>query len=117
LRHPVYCAFAPWDTASFIIFNGSKPLSYNIIAQWSKPRVRRLIDKPKKAMSTYLTVLWNLHMQEVLYLTNTGNFYFWILLPGRERYFLGLLSCIYSWIRHESYFRNQRCPWGALESI
>ena len=35
-------------------------------------------------------VLWNLHMQEVLYLTYTGNFYFWILLPGREIYFLGL---------------------------
>ena len=29
-------------------------------------------------------------MQEVLYLIYTGNFYFWILLPGREMYFLGL---------------------------
>jgi hypothetical protein len=29
-------------------------------------------------------------MQEVLYLTSTGNFYFWILLPAREVYFLGL---------------------------
>jgi hypothetical protein len=38
-------------------------------------------------------VLWNLHMREVLYLTYTGNFYFWILLPGREIYFLDLLSC------------------------
>jgi hypothetical protein len=37
-------------------------------------------------------VLWNSHMQEVLYLTYTGNFYFWILLPGREIYFLGLIQ-------------------------
>jgi hypothetical protein len=29
-------------------------------------------------------------MQEVLYFTYTGNFFFWILLPGREIYFLGL---------------------------
>jgi hypothetical protein len=26
-------------------------------------------------------VLWNLHVQDVLYLTYTGNVYFWILLP------------------------------------
>jgi hypothetical protein len=31
-------------------------------------------------------------MQEVLYLTYTGNFYFWVLLPGREIYFQGLPS-------------------------
>ena len=30
-------------------------------------------------------------MQEVLYFTYTGNFYVWILLPGREIYFLGLV--------------------------
>jgi hypothetical protein len=30
-------------------------------------------------------------MQDVLYLTWTGNFYFWILLPGREIYFLRLV--------------------------
>ena len=30
-------------------------------------------------------------MQEVLIMTCTGNFYFSILLPGREIYFLGLL--------------------------
>ncbi len=28
-------------------------------------------------------------MQEVLFMTCTGNFYFSILLPGREIYFLG----------------------------
>jgi hypothetical protein len=28
-------------------------------------------------------------MQDVLYLTYTGNFYFWNLLPGREMYYLG----------------------------
>ena len=30
------------------------------------------------------------HLHEILYLTYTGNFYFLILLPGREIYFLGL---------------------------
>ena len=43
------------------------------------------------------TILWCLHMQEVLYLTAyTWNFYFWILLSGREVYFLGLVY----WRRH-----------------
>ena len=33
-------------------------------------------------------VLWNWHMQDVLYLTHPGNFYYWILLSSREIYFL-----------------------------
>jgi hypothetical protein len=38
-----------------------------------------------------VNVLWNLHIQEILYLTYTGNLDFWILLPGREINFLGLV--------------------------
>jgi hypothetical protein len=32
-----------------------------------------------------------IYMQDVLYFTYTGNFYFCLLLPRREIYFLGLL--------------------------
>ena len=35
-------------------------------------------------------ILCNLHMQKVLYLAYTGNFYFWNLLRGRVIDFLGL---------------------------
>ena len=72
-----------------------------------------------------IMVLWSPHMQEVLYLANTGNFYIWIVLPGREIYFLGLpenlFQMLYSTCHHgyfcmyakaslsQGYFKKERC--------
>ena len=95
-----FFVFSSWIINEF--FNGI----YNILILYKSVLQVKIVHHNCLSQCAAPYVIWNPHEQEVLYSTCMGNFNFWILLPGRERY-LGFLlrPCVMniSWLYQTCY--------------